>query len=139
MHHPGIAPLILSAALLAVGCAKNEVRYAKTDAELVEAMARDKSLADSIAADAKRKDEYARDIRRQLDEFDKKYAELRNRAVEAEGQTKMDLESKIAQAKVKRDAAARKLDELKDASSTRWKSCQDEMASALADVKKVFE
>lgn len=40
---------------------------------------------------------------------------------------------------VKRDAAAKKLDELKDAGVNRWEKVKDGVGSAFNDLKKVFE
>jgi hypothetical protein len=47
-----------------------------------------------------------------LDELNVKYEELKVRAVKAENQVKKDLERKLEEAKVKRDAPAKKLIEL---------------------------
>jgi hypothetical protein len=68
---------------------------------------------DPEAAKAKR-DEYVREMSKRLDELNVKYEELKGRASKAEGQAKQDLDKKLNDAKVKRDAAAKKLDELKE-------------------------
>ena len=40
---------------------------------------------------------------------------------------------------IKRDAAARKLDELREAGADRWERVKDGVGTALDDLKKVFE
>ena len=40
---------------------------------------------------------------------------------------------------VKRDAAVRKLDELKEASADRWEKVKEGVKNALDDLKKVFD
>ena len=80
-------------------------------------VAKDAAETTTEAAKAKR-DEYAREMSKRLDELDAKYEELKGRAAKAEGQAKKDLDKKVEEAKVKRDAAAKKLDELKEAAPT---------------------
>ena len=91
-----------------------------------------------VAAKAKR-DEYASEMHKQLEGLDAKYEELKTRAAKAEGQAKKDLEKKVGEAKVKRDAAARKLDELKVAAPDRWEKVKEEVGNAFDDLKKLFE
>jgi hypothetical protein len=90
------------------------------------------------AAKAKR-DEYARAAQKRLDELTAKYEELKGRAAKAEGQVKKDLEKKAEEAKIKRDAAAKKLDELKEAGHDRWEKVKDGVENAFEDLKKVIE
>jgi hypothetical protein len=99
---------------------------------------RDAVDATTEAAKAKR-DEYAREMSKRLDEFDVKCKELEDRISKAEGEAKKDLEKKLTEAKVKRDAAAKKLDELKAASADRWEKVKEGVGNALDDLKKVFE
>ena len=91
-----------------------------------------------MAAKAKR-DEYVSEMHKQLEGLDAKYEELKARAAKAEGQAKKDLEKKVGEAKVKRDAAARKLDELKVAAPDRWEKVKEEVGNAFDDLKKLFE
>jgi hypothetical protein len=93
---------------------------------------------DATAAKAKR-DEYVREMHRQLETLDGQYEDLKGRAAKAEGQAKKDLDQQLAEAKVKRDAAATKLDELKKADATRWEKIKDEVGSAFTDLKKMFK
>ena len=90
-----------------------------------------------VAAKAKR-DEYALEMRKELDKLDVKYEELKASAAKAEG-AKKDLEQKVEEAKVKRDVAAKKLDELKEAPPDRWEKVKDGVGNAFDDLKKVFK
>lgn len=91
-----------------------------------------------VAAKAKR-DEYAREMHKQLDELDAKYEELKASAAKAEGQAKKDLQKTVEEAKVKRDAAVKKLDELKEAAPDRWEKIKDGVGNAFDDLKKMFK
>jgi hypothetical protein len=91
-----------------------------------------------VAAKAKR-DEYASEMQKQLDELDAKYAELKASAAKAEGQAKKELEKKLEEAKVKRDVAAKKLDELKEAAPDRWEKIKDGVGNAIDDLKNMFK
>jgi uncharacterized membrane protein len=100
-----------------------------------------KQTAEEIEASAARakRDEYAREMHKQLDALDAKYEDLKGRADKAEGQAKKDLDKQVVDAKVKRDAAASKLDELKKAEPGRWEKIKGEVGSAFADLKKMFK
>jgi hypothetical protein len=76
---------------------------------------------------------------KRLDELNVKYEELKGRAAKVEGQAKKDLERKLEEAKVKRDAAAQELSELKEAGAARWEKVKEGVGSALDDLKGVFE
>jgi len=91
-----------------------------------------------VAAKAKR-DEYVREMHKQMDELDAKYEGLKASAAKAEGEARKDLEKKVEEAKVKRDAAARKLDELKEAAPDRWEKIKDSVGNAFEDLKKMFK
>ncbi len=105
--------------------------------EMKIAVTADKDMT-AEGAKAKR-DEYARDMHKQLDELDAKYEELKASAAKAEGPAKKNLEKKLEEAKVKRDAAAKKLDELKEAAPDRWEKVKDGVGNAFDDLKKVFK
>ncbi len=75
----------------------------------------------------------------QLDAFGEKLEELKTRAGEAQGQAKIDLDLKIADAKVKFDAAGTRLKELRAASADRWEKIKDGVAAAFDDLKQAFE
>jgi len=91
-----------------------------------------------VAARAKR-DEYAREMHKQLDDLDAKYEGRKASAAKAEGQARKDLEKKVEEAKVKRDAAAKQLEELKEAAPDRWEKVKDGVGNAFDDLKKVFK
>lgn len=133
MRHSAIFSLTFLVALLALGCGMNSSTTTAPDSKISEA---EKATAE--AAKAKR-DEYARAAQKRLDELTAKYEELKTRAAKAEGQAKKDLEKKAEEAKVKRDAAAKKLDELKAASHDSWEKVKDGVENAFEDLKKVVE
>lgn len=68
-----------------------------------------------------------------------KYEELKDRAAQAEGQGKQDLEKKLEEAKVNRDVAAEKLDELEEAGADRWEKVKEGVGNAFDDLQKIFE
>jgi len=86
-----------------------------------------------------RQHEYALEMHTLLGKLDVKYEEWKSRAAKAEGQTKKDLEKKLAEAKVKRDAASSKLDELKKASADRWEKVKEGVGHAFNDLKKILD
>lgn len=90
-----------------------------------------------VAAKASR-DEYVRQMQTKLNELDVKYEVMRASAGKAEGQAKKDLEKKIEEAKVKRDVAAKKLEEVKEAAPDRWMKITDGFGNAYDDLKKMF-
>jgi hypothetical protein len=84
-------------------------------------------------------EEYSRTMQTKLDRFSEKCVELKDRAAKAEGQTKVNLDAKLEEAKSKRDAAAVKLDELKLAGADRWEKVKDGVESAFDDLTRIFE
>ena len=77
-------------------------------------------------------------LMREMEEIDKQIAAYEAMADE-NTQAKKDLETKLAQAKEKRDVAARKLDELKEASADRWEKVKEGVENAIDDLKTMFE
>jgi len=99
-----------------------------------------REAADATNEAAKEKrDAFAREMHKKLDELDAKYDDLKTRASKAEGQAKTELEKKLEVAKVKRDAAGKKLTELKEAGADRWEKVKDGVSNAYDDLKKAFE
>ena len=140
MRFTGILSLVLVPVLLSVGCEKNASSTKPSDVKVANAKEKIKDAADATAAAAKAKqDEYVRDMNKQLDELNAKYEEWKAKAVKAEGQAKKDLEKKLEEAKVKHDAAAKKLEELKTAGADRWEKVKEGVGSAFEDLKKIFE
>jgi hypothetical protein len=137
-----VAPfsLVFSVALLALGCGLKSSPTTPPDPKIADAKDKisDAEKATAEAARAKR-DEYGRAAQKRLDELTAKYEELKGRAAKAEGQMKKDLEKKAEEAKVRRDAAAKKLDELKGAVHDRWEKVRDGVERAFEDLKKVVE
>ncbi len=140
MRYNGILSLALSAALLVLGCGTNTSSTPDTNSKMANAKEkiRDATEATTEAAKAMR-DEYAREMSKRLDELNLKYEELKGRTALAEDQTRKDLEKKLEEAKVKRDAAAKKLDDLKEAGADRWEKVKEGVGNALDDLKKMFE
>jgi hypothetical protein len=71
--------------------------------------------------------------------FRAKYKALEQRAANAKDDSRKDLDEKVKVAKARRDAAARKLDELKEAGHDRWEKVKDGVENAFEDLKKVIE
>jgi len=140
MRCPGILSLTLSAALLLAGCEANTSSTPETKAKIANAREKIGEAAEATTEAAKAKrDEYALEMHKLLDDLDVKYEKLKDRAARAEDQAKVDLDQKVADAKIKRDAAAVKLDELKKASAEEWVKVKEGVGNAFDDLKKVFE
>jgi len=137
MLHARFASLALAASLLPLGCGPTSSTPTSKPSPADEKV-RDAEKATAEAAKAKR-DEYVATMNKRLDELNVKYDELKVRAGKAEGEAKKDLEKKLESAKVKRDVAAKKLDELKAANHDRWEKVKDSMENAYDDLKGIFE
>lgn len=98
------------------------------------------NVATDAAAAAKAKwDEYTLAMQKQWDQFNAKYEALKDSAATATGQAKIDLDRKVAETKIKLDAAGAKLEELKSAGADRWDKVKEGVSSAFEDLKKIFE
>jgi len=140
MRYAGLLSLALSAALLPLGCDSNTSSTPTTNSKMSNAKEKIEGAADATAEAAKAKrDEYAREMSKRLAEFDVKCKELEVRITKAEGQAKKDLEKKLEEAKVKREAAAKKFAEVKESGADRWEKVQEGVGSAFDDLRKVFE
>src|ERR1017187_1539620 len=118
MRYTGIFIMAFSVALLVLGCTPSSP---DSKAKMDDAKKKIGAAADATAEAAKAKrDDYVRDMNKRLSELDVKYDELKVRATKADEQNKKDFQKKLDQAKIKRDAAAKKLDELNEASHDRW-------------------
>ena len=133
MRRTGILSLTLSAALLALGCGISTSSTPGTHSKVKDAVD-----ATTEAAKAER-DKFVREMSKQLDELNLKYKALEQRAAEAKGDAKKELDEKVKVAKAKRDAAAKKLDELKEAGADRWEKVRDGVGTAFDDLKKIFD
>jgi hypothetical protein len=141
MRYMGLFALAVSASMLMLGCEKPKSSSTKPgDIKVDEAKKKISEAADATTAAAKAKrDEYVADMNKQLDALNVKYEEWKAKATKAEGEAKKELDKKLEQAKVKRDEAARKLNEVKEASLDRWEKVKDGVGSAFEDLKKIFE
>ena len=140
MLRTGILTLALSAALLPIGCWRTSSSAPGTTPQTPKANDKIRDAGDAAAEAARAKrDEYAREMQKQLDAIDAKYKALEQRAAEAKGDAKKDLDEKVKVAKDTRDAAAKSLDELKSAGADRWEKVKDGVGDAFDDLKKIFE
>ena len=136
MRYAGIFILAISAALL-LGCRQNSPEL---KSKMTTAKEKISDAVDATAEAAKaQRDEYARDMHKQLDALNAKYEELKGRAAKAEAQAKVSLEKKLEVARVKRDAAAKQLDELKVAGADRWEKVKVGVGNAFDELKKAFD
>jgi hypothetical protein len=139
MRNIGFLSLAFSAALL-LGCDKNSLSNKPPDPKIANAKEKIRDAAEAATEAAKvKRDEYVREMSKQLDELNVKYEEFKGRATKAGDQANKDLGKKLEEAKVKRDVAAKKLDELKEAGADRWEKVKEGVGSAFDDLKKVFE
>jgi hypothetical protein len=137
MRYTGIFILVISVTLLVLGCNPSSP---DSKAKVDDAKKKIGDAADASAEAAKAKrDDYVRDMNKRLSELDVKYDALKARAVKADEKGKKDLQKKLDEAKVKRDVAAKKLDELKETSHDRWEKVKDGVGNAFDDLKKIFD
>jgi len=135
-----ILSLTFSSALLLIGCESKPTSTSDANSKISIAKEKVGEAADaSVAAAKAKRDEYARGMQTKLDELDTKHKALEKRASEAKGDAKKDLDEKVKASKAKRDAAAKKLDELKEASHDRWEKIKDGVENAFEDLKKATE
>ena len=96
----------------------------------------DKKVSEAMDANAAaikaKRDEYVALMHKRLDELNAKYEELKVRAAAATGDAKKELDRKVEQAKVKRDEAAKKIEELKTASLERSFDPQTEQLETVS-------
>ena len=135
MYRIRILALALSVAILPLAC-----RSSSTTSPVSNAKEKIGDAADATAAAAKAKrDEFVVAMQKKLEDLDSKYKVLEMRAAEAKGDAKKDLDEKVKVAKAKRDAAGKKLEEVKNASHDRWEKVKDGVENAYDDLKKIFD
>ena len=140
MRQLAIFSLVSWVASLALGCGMNSSPTTPPDSKVNEAKEKISDAAEATAEAARAKrDEYAHEMQKKLDELDVKYKALERRAAEARGDARKDLDEKVEAARARRDAAARKLDELKEAGLDRWEKVKDGVGNAFDDLKKIVE
>jgi hypothetical protein len=137
MRYTGIFILAISVTLLVLGCNPSSPD-SKTKVDDAKKKIADAANASVEAAKAKR-DDYVRDMNKRLSELDVKYDALKARVVKADEKGKKDLQKKLDEAKVKRDVAAKKLDELKVTSHDRWEKVKNGVGNAFDDLKKILD
>ncbi|MCE9567946.1 MAG: hypothetical protein K8U57_38590 [Planctomycetes bacterium] len=140
MRHAGTLALVLAIALLPLRCGTNTSSSPPSKSTTSDAKEKIRDAVDATGEAAKaKKDEFVRDFQKGLDVLDMKLQALEQRAAEAKGDTKTELDEKVKVAKAKRDVAAKKLSELKEASHDRWEKVKDGVGNAFDDLKKAFE
>jgi len=86
-----------------------------------------------------KRDEAAKAAKVTLDNLDKQFAALKERADKAAGDEKPKLEAKVKEVGAKRDAAAKKVEELKAAPPDKWEPVKKDADHALEEFKKAVE
>lgn len=74
-----------------------------------------------------------------LDDFDKKIADLKDKASKAAGDEKVKLDAKLKDAAAKREAFEKKTGELKVAAADKWDAVKKEADAALDELRKAVE
>jgi len=87
----------------------------------------------------KPRDEAAATLKTTFDELDKKVVELKEKMDKAAGDEKAKLEAKWKESSTKRDAAKKKLDELKAATAENWEAVKKHADTAFGEFKKAVE
>lgn len=140
MRNIGILSLALFATLLLFGCGANPSSTPVSSSKMSIAKEKIGDAADATAEAAKAKrDEFVRDFQKGLDVLDTKLKALEASAAGATGDAKKELDEKVKVARAKRDVAAKKLHELKEASHDRWEKVKEGASNAFDDLKKAFE
>jgi hypothetical protein len=139
MRYTALLPLALAAGLLLPGCGPEASSTAAPSSQTSIATAKLKDAAAAAEAAKAKRDEFVGAMSKQLDELNVKYEELKILAGQAEGRAKDDLDQKLAEAKIKRDAAATKLAELKEAGADRWESFKGGVENALSELQTETE
>ena len=140
MRSAAILSLALSAVPLLLGCGPDTSSTPAHSSPTSTSTEKIGEAAEATTEAAKvKRDEFAREASKGLAELNVKYEELKVRAAQAEGQAKEDLQQTLEKAGVKRDAAARRLDELKEAGADRWEKLKEGVRNAVDDLKTVFD
>lgn len=91
----------------------------------------------NAAADAAKGDEYTA-MQSKLDHFNAQFADMKDRAAKSAGQVKTELDAKLAEARIKLDAAAVKLTELQSAGADSWEKVKEGVGDVFEDLSKIF-
>jgi len=87
----------------------------------------------------KPRDEAAAALKTTFDDLDKKVVELKEKMDKATGDEKAKLEAKWKESSSKRDAAKKKLDELKTATAENWEAVKKQADAAFGELRKAIE
>jgi predicted nuclease with TOPRIM domain len=87
----------------------------------------------------KPRDEAAATLKTTFDDLDKKVTELKEKMEKATGDEKARLEAKWKESSGKRDAAKKKLEELKTAAADKWEAVKKQADAAFGEFKKAVE
>ena len=136
MHRALVASTVGTFALLFAGCGGDTTAAKKVEEAKVKVD--EAARATWEAAKAKR-DEFVVQANQQLQQLDGKYEALKVKAADAAEDAKPHLEKLVEEAKVKREQAAKKLEELNAAGADRWEKVKVGVSDAMNDLKKAFE
>jgi hypothetical protein len=86
-----------------------------------------------------KRDDAAKAAKTTLDNLDKQFAALKEKADKATGDEKPKLEAKVKEAGAKREAVVKKIDELKAAAADKWEAVKKDADTAIDEFKKAVE
>jgi hypothetical protein len=86
-----------------------------------------------------KRDDAAKDAKVKFEQADKLFTALKDKATAATGDEKARLETKVKDAGVTREAASKKLDELKAAAADKWEPVKKDTDTAVEEFKKAVE
>jgi Skp family chaperone for outer membrane proteins len=88
---------------------------------------------------AQQKEQYEKGMEERLKKLGRKLDELNAKAAAMTEQAKIDINRRIAEAKIKQKAASAKLDELRKKSEKKWKKFTSETDAAMDEFEKAYE
>lgn len=91
------------------------------------------------ARSAERREEYQKKIEAQLDELAKGIASLQAKAGQAGTEANARMQAMIAQMEQKREAAQKKLREMKGATAEAWAQMKADIDATMEDLKQSYE
>ena len=133
MNKSALIFLAMAAALC--GCKPSDDRVPRADEKNVPRVQSSASsnadTSDRVAAQEK--------LSSSLKDMDAKLADLKAKAITAGDQAKAEWEARRPQLEAQRDAAAKKLDELKASSKETWDETRTKTEAAFAEIEKGFK
>lgn len=82
---------------------------------------------------------YIQEMQVELDAMQARYEELRLRAAAEQGDTKAELDRRLAEAQVKLQSAEASLEDARNPANDRWDKMKDGFNAAMVDLKTMFE